>query len=635
MGEFVGIFRRDGGIVDESVARRFGSIPGAASKPRIWRGTALCVAYRPYPVSRLTEGGSQPVEIRDGVVVVSDVRLDDPASVAAMLDAGADHVGGDAALVARACARWGIDAASRLRGSFAFALWDEERRRLSLARDPLGSRPLFYVEHARHIVFGTALPTLLALSEVPREMDELVLAQYLTRENRDQERTLYRDIRRVPPGGIAIFDADSARIRRYWTIDDIKPVRLRADDDYVEAGREMLDRAVASCISRSGKLGATLSGGLDSSGAVATAARLRGTNGFTAFNRAPGSPHPYGGMDERLLAGEVAARYPHVDLVVVDDRRISPRDTDPAIEAAAMGIPRGGSVNITWFESVMIAAEQAGIDVLMGGGLGNLTLSWDGAPNFRADLAGGRWASASRGIAMAARTSRRSIPSFLAHHLARPVVPRKWRRLRLLTARGSAPWLEYCLISPDFLSQVDYMRHARESDADVMPAQTRPYREQRLAALQSQAPRDIASFGRRKWRFENRDPYGDLRLVEFTLAIPDNQYWRGGVDRWLARRVLADRIPPSLAREWRRGRQCPEWYTIVSARRDGMAAAIDTIARSPLASRVVDVPRMRRLLDDWPRDAEAAKDHVQIYGHAMHRAIAMGGFLRWYEGGNE
>ena len=97
---------------------------------------------------------------------------------------------------------------------------------------------------------------------------------------------------------------------------------------------------------------------------------------------------------------------------------------------------------------------------------------------------------------------------------------------------------------------------------------------------------------------------------------------------------MADRLPASMVDERRRGVVCPEWYAIVSNRREGMIAALERIARSPLAARVLDVPRIRALLDDWPDDADAARPDSILRGVAIDRALAMGGFLRWHEGAN-
>src|SRR3569623_3530180 len=81
---------------------------------------------------------------------------------------------------------------------------------------------------------------------VSRDIDELVLARILTIDRYDQERTLYRHIRPVPPGGMAIFAGGSSRVTRYWSAADIPGVRFRRDDDYVDAARGLLYQAVAS-----------------------------------------------------------------------------------------------------------------------------------------------------------------------------------------------------------------------------------------------------------------------------------------------------------------------------------------------------------------------------------------------------
>ncbi|WP_404366557.1 hypothetical protein AB5I39_11080 [Sphingomonas sp. MMS24-J45] len=143
----------------------------------------------------------QPARGVLGDIVAADCRLDEPQDIAAALGEQRSGRRDDAALVALACRRWGAAAAAHLNGGFAFAHWDETDHRLVLARDALGTRPLYYVEHPQYLIFASAIPTLLALPEVPRDLDDLVMAQYLTIEPQDHETTVYRHIRRVPPGG--------------------------------------------------------------------------------------------------------------------------------------------------------------------------------------------------------------------------------------------------------------------------------------------------------------------------------------------------------------------------------------------------------------------------------------------------
>src|SRR3569623_2417110 len=129
------------------------------------------------------------------------------------------------------------------------------------------------------------------------------------------------------------------------------------------------------------------------------------------------------------------------------------------------------------------------------------------------------------------------------------------------------------MVSADFLDRGDYERAARGTGHDVPFAGDTDRRAARLRVVQARAQRDGAGGAARRYRrFDVRDPYADRRLVEFTLGIPETQYMRGGEDRWLARRVLADRLPVSVTGERRRGLQCPEWCDEVSARRDDMVA---------------------------------------------------------------
>jgi len=633
MDEIAGAFRLDGGVDPAIVDRLRRSLAGMGT-PRGDRDGGVAMFSRRL---RRPEGATalSPSRSDNGAMVVADCRLDEPNEIVVALGLEGPRRWADLDLVTAACNRWGSGAAARLNGSFAFAHWDAAANRLVLARDALGTRPLFYVDHPQGLFFASTIQSLLTLPIVARDLDELVLAQYLTIEPQDQERTIYRGIFRVPPGGMIVADRHGVRVSRYWTLDDVPPVRFRRDEDYVAAARALLDRAVGCRLPASGKVATTLSGGLDSAGVTATVARLRGDRRLDAFLRVPGADHPYQVMDERALANAVAARYSNIDLTVIDENRLYDADVEPESEAGLFDVPRGRSLNASWFQPLVDRARDMEVEVMLTGGCGNLTLSFDGQPNFMHDLVTGHPGVAWRTMVSAARDRRQSVPRFLAAHLVRPLVPRELQRWRTRRSNSErSPWAAYSMVSDDFLAELDYASASRRSGHDTPFAMTMTMREHRLRALQSQVNRDKGATARRRAVIEMRDPYADRRLVEFTLGIPERQFWHAGVDRWLARRVLADRLPREITDERRRGAQCPEWYTIVSARRDGLAAAIERIARSPLASRVVDVPRMKALLDNWPKDAEAAKPYKQIYGRALARGISIGGFLRRYEGGN-
>jgi asparagine synthase (glutamine-hydrolysing) len=629
MSEIAGLVRFDGDAIAEVDASRLARSVLSRRPPSVWR---------PDPATILVEGRDSLESMREqphpDQFTVADAWLDSPGEVAAAL--GLERVPGDRELCAHACARWGGEhAAERLSGDFAFAHWERSARRLTLGRDAIGVVPLYYLVTPRLILFATSLQTMLAMPDTPRDLDEVSLAHLMAIALQDQERTLYRHIRRVPPGGVAVLERGECRTRRWFTLDSIAPVRFARDDDYVEAARAELDRAVACRLPKGGAVASELSGGFDSAGVTATAARLLGDKRLPVFTRLPAHAAPGAGLDERALAGLLVARHSNIDWRIVDDVREAPRDTHSEGEAAATLLPRTSGHNASWFESMALQIEAAGIKVVLKGNCGNSTLSFTGAPAIGDGLRRGRIAGAVRDLKGLARLRGHPLRRVVASQIYHAWVPRGVERWREQRRSGTMPWLAYSMLSPGFLAEVDYAAEAAAVGHDVPFRLPYESREQRLRLMQAQYGRDFRGYARRKGSYEDRDPYCDRRMVEFCLGIPDDQYWRDGQGRWLARRVLADRVPAETLAQTVRARQAPEWYSLASARRDAMAEAIDRIERSPLASRVLDVPRMRALLDDWPADADAAERTMTLHGYALPRAIAMGGFLRWHEGRND
>ena len=201
------------------------------------------------------------------------------------------------------------------------------------------------------------------------------------------------------------------------------------------AGRCSIARSPAGCPATDGWR-RRCRGGLDSAGIAATAARLLGDRRLDAYLRVPGGPHPYDAVDERSLAGAVAARYPNIDLTIIDADHQYTEDIEPESEAALFDVPRGRGLNAGWFQPLNDAAKAAGTDVMLTGGCGNLTLSFEGVPNFAGDLGAGRWGAAWRAMATTARKRHQSVPRFLAAHVLKPVVPYELRRRRARAAAG-------------------------------------------------------------------------------------------------------------------------------------------------------------------------------------------------------
>jgi asparagine synthase (glutamine-hydrolysing) len=126
----------------------------------------------------------------------------------------------DPTLILRAIERWGDAGVARCLGPFAFALWESEAGQLTLGRDCLGKAPLFFHRSRKFVVFATTLGMLFSLPGVPREIDELALANFLAINlGADPRRTFYRGIERVPSRSLVTIDREAMRERKYWAPD--------------------------------------------------------------------------------------------------------------------------------------------------------------------------------------------------------------------------------------------------------------------------------------------------------------------------------------------------------------------------------------------------------------------------------
>jgi asparagine synthase (glutamine-hydrolysing) len=118
---------------------------------------------------------------------------------------------------------YGLDFVSRLRGMFAIAIWDRAQERLVLVRDRLGKKPLFYRADATGLAFASELAALLVDERTPRDIDEVALSHYLTFQYVPAPWSIYKSVRKVPPGHMAVYQRGQVRITRYWTLDFAQP----------------------------------------------------------------------------------------------------------------------------------------------------------------------------------------------------------------------------------------------------------------------------------------------------------------------------------------------------------------------------------------------------------------------------
>jgi asparagine synthase (glutamine-hydrolysing) len=188
---------------------------------------------------------------------------------------------------------YGPDCLNHLNGQFAIAIWDATRRRLFLARDRLGVRPLFYTVHNRRLVFGSEVKALLAFPDIQAKIDPTSLAQIFTYWSTLAPHTAFHNINEMPPGHYMLVESGRTTVKRYWGLEFTQESdRNRSEQSYLDEFECLLVDATRIRLRADVPVGAYLSGGLDSS-TISAVVRKYTRNRLDTFSIAFVDDHQY------------------------------------------------------------------------------------------------------------------------------------------------------------------------------------------------------------------------------------------------------------------------------------------------------------------------------------------------------
>jgi asparagine synthase (glutamine-hydrolysing) len=585
----------------------------------------------------------QPWRGASGSLITADVRLDNRDDVLARIgiprrDAAA---WADSRVLLTGWEKLGDDLWPMLRGPFAVAIWDPCSRALTLARDHLGLNVVMWHKAERFFAFATMPNGLFAFANVPRELSEEKLADFLVLNHADHVTTMYRNVFRVPPAHVMRVTADgSIRQRRYWSLAEIKPVRLASDSDYAEGLRECLDLAVRRQMRSAHPIGCLLTGGLDSSSVSALAARALAEKNqrLVAFTGVPRS-----GFDGPVPNGHYADETPYVDAIAravpnIDVTYVRNDECDDFAELERFFIALEGPVrnptNLGWVLAILRLARAQGRRVLLGGLYGNYTISWNGWSQAAAHLKGGRLLTACRQWQLYYRRTSYSRWVALRKLLAEPLVPERlsnWADRRRHPTRIAA-WQDHAAIRPDFAAAMAVDARAQKVGHDFL---YRMRQDERLRGLaQIDYVGDWHAAEKAVTGVEVRDPTADLDVISYCFGVPLEQYLAEGIDRSLIRRAMWGLLPDMVLTNHLSGLQAADWYEKLETQRGELARQIAELRESPLVRRVIDLVRLERAIKNWPTGGWHTAEVFQEYNLALTRGVAGGRFLRWFESAN-
>jgi asparagine synthase (glutamine-hydrolysing) len=578
----------------------------------------------------------QPARSRDGsLVLVGDARLDNRDELASRLSLADDRSTADSAFVLAAYERWGEGFLDRIVGEFALGLVDRRRGGVLLARDHMGLRPLVVHRRRGVVAFASTALALTAFEEVGHALDVRHAAEFLALAV--SERTLVEGVRWVPPATALWIDGSGVRRRTWWAPDPHDVVDLGSPAAHERQLREVFDRAVAAQLRSAGRVGASASGGLDSSSAAATAARQLAPRRLPVYTSAPppgwrAGERPGRDADESPLVLKLAELHPNMAPHFV---RAPFGDSlfglhEPLWELGAG--PARNPCNMLWIHAIRARAEADGVTTLLTGARGNYEFSADGTGWLIAHLRRGRLVTALREASAWSAASGDSPYRVLGSYLVGPLLPAyARRRVRSATGRGDPmrDWIAATALRPEVASDVDLPGLVPWIDVRRRPD---PRADDLTAAMLSAERAETHAAAAALTGVEERDPTSDRRVLETAMRQPEWVRRHDGVSRAVARGAMADRLPAEIVYRTRRGEQLPDWLDVMTEARDEIASELEALTSHPTSRRLMDTARLEALVRRWPdRAARADEAVVRDYRLALLRALLVSRYLRWFE----
>jgi asparagine synthase (glutamine-hydrolysing) len=496
-------------------------------------------------------GGHQPMTNEDGQIqIVFNGEIYNHRDHRPMLESRGHRYRSvcDTETIVHLYEEFGPRAVEHLRGMFAFAIWDGNKRRLLLARDRLGLKPLYYTLSEDGVLhFASEIKALLEARAVAPELNYNALADFAANRYTSGEETLFQGVKRLAPGHTLVWQDGKIEIERYWDVSFTKSDERLTENDYVARFSELFREAVRLRLMADVPLGMFLSGGIDSTAIAQVMSELVAEPIKTfsvAFAEREANELEYARLAARAFGTD------HYEIVVSPQQffaslpKLVYQEDEPIAHPSSVPL---------YFVS-RLAAEHVKV-VLTGEGSDELLAGYDKYRKTIYNLTAGHaynkvvptplrsWAKrmiegnngASRGRQKLARTFLCKPPDIESIYFDNFAVFARAGQRNLFSADSRARMGE---ASP-YRSKLDYIR---ESDAStlldqLLAADMKTYLHE---LLMKQDQMSMAA------SIESRVPFLDHKLVEFAASLPVGMKLKGWTTKYVLRRAMADRLPGEI-----------------------------------------------------------------------------------------
>ena len=508
----------------------------------------------------------------------------------------------DTETIVHAYEQWGDACVERLRGMFAFAIWDARRRRLLLARDRLGVKPLYWAEVNGRLLFGSEIKSILESGLIEARPNEAALPELLSTRYLSGTDTLFLGIRRLLPGHTLAYEDGRVSVRRFWDIptgqsgDGNAPI---TDSDAVTRFRELLEEAIRIRLMADVPLGMFLSGGIDSSAVAALMARMidRPLQTFSvAFEERAYSELEYSRQVARAIGADAHE-------IVINDQDFFEalpgliwHEDEPIAHPSSVPLY---FVSTLASRSVKVVLTGEGSDELLAGygKYPRALVNWRAAGAYRALPAPVRKVVARRVVPrLPAPIRRYAQRSFLT-------LPRTPEAMFFDNFAAVGLERQRSLLAPALAASVNAQRAYGPSrmyfDAPAPHSTLLDrllYTDLKTYLVELLMKQDQMSMAA---SIESRVPFLDHKLVEFAAGLPDRLKLRGFTTKWILREAVKDVLPSEILTRSKMGFPVPFAAWVAGPWRD---VVCDVLLDSRSRERgLLNVAAVERLIDAHAR----------------------------------
>lgn len=499
----------------------------------------------------LTEAPSPKPYPHDGfqALIAADVIIDNRAALGRTLGLNSDLLEklSDAELISKSYQRWGIGCLSHLKGDYAFACLDRQTRSVVLARDHIGSRPLYWARRDDAILFGTSVEAIVGFDDFHWAIDEEIVAQFLTSSSYPISKTFFSEIYTVPAGHFAKIDRTNVTVQRWWNPSTQPMKHGKNRKDVIAEGRHILRGAVNARSQSSQPVGSHISGGLDSSGVTVLAHRIlrsRGKKLVGAYAWGPGNTSEFPikqNRDERAIIERLARDEGFLT-------RYGAASSDYYVAFQKRPMEFDGITHLPDELPILEAAKSDGVGIMLSGWGGDEAFSSHGYGYLGHLFYSARFKAAARFARTRTNTLRslRILSSLAWSELIHPLFPP----------------IIYRWLKPGALFEVQRKASLISSTLNrrYQPARSRKHRTLVFGINPNANLNRHLNFGHLGMRmegwamasarhgFQYRYPLTDRDLLEFLLTTSPQHLFLDDKPRGLARRILSDCVPMTTSK---------------------------------------------------------------------------------------